>query len=42
MTAAIGLLINIAFYGLIFVFSLLFQREQGLTPLETGPRWRRS
>ena len=34
--AAIGLLINIAFYGLIFVFSLLFQREQGLTPLQTG------
>jgi DHA2 family methylenomycin A resistance protein-like MFS transporter len=36
VTAAMGLLINIAFYGLIFVFSLLFQREQGLTPLETG------
>jgi DHA2 family methylenomycin A resistance protein-like MFS transporter len=36
VSAAIGLLINIAFYGLIFVFSLLFQREQGLTPLETG------
>ena len=36
VTAAIGLLINIAFYGLIFVFSLLFQREQGLTPLDTG------
>ncbi len=34
--AAIGLLVNIAFYGLIFVFSLLFQREQGLTPLQTG------
>jgi DHA2 family methylenomycin A resistance protein-like MFS transporter len=36
VTAAMGLLINTAFYGLIFVFSLLFQREQGLTPLETG------
>jgi MFS transporter, DHA2 family, methylenomycin A resistance protein len=36
VSAAIGLLINTAFYGLIFVFSLLFQREQGLTPLETG------
>lgn len=36
VSAAIGLLINIAFYGLIFVFSLLFQREQGLTPLQTG------
>jgi DHA2 family methylenomycin A resistance protein-like MFS transporter len=35
-SAAIGLLINICFYGLIFVFSLLFQREQGLTPLQTG------
>ena len=32
VSAAIGLLTNIAFYGLIFVFSLLFQREQGLTP----------
>ena len=42
VTATMGLLINIAFYGLIFVFSLLFQREQGLTPLETGWRWRRS
>lgn len=34
--AAIGLLINTAFYGLIFVFSLLFQREQHLSPLQTG------
>ena len=34
--AAIGFLINIAFYGLIFVFSLVFQRVQGLTPLQTG------
>jgi DHA2 family methylenomycin A resistance protein-like MFS transporter len=36
VSAAIGLLINIAFYGLIFLFSLLFQREQHLTPLQTG------
>jgi MFS transporter, DHA2 family, methylenomycin A resistance protein len=31
-----GLLINIAFYGLIFVISLFFQRVQGLSPLTTG------
>jgi DHA2 family methylenomycin A resistance protein-like MFS transporter len=36
VSATIGLLINIAFYGLIFLFSLLFQREQHLTPLQTG------
>ncbi|MFZ0042633.1 MAG: MFS transporter [Solirubrobacteraceae bacterium] len=35
-SAGIGLLINVAFYGLIFVLSLLFQREQHLTPLQTG------
>ena len=34
--AAVGLLINTAFYGLIFVFSLLFQRGQHLSPLQTG------
>jgi DHA2 family methylenomycin A resistance protein-like MFS transporter len=34
--ALIGLLINTAFYGLIFTFSLLFQREQHLSPLQTG------
>jgi MFS transporter, DHA2 family, methylenomycin A resistance protein len=34
--ALIGLLINTSFYGLIFVFSLLFQREQHLSPLQTG------
>jgi MFS transporter, DHA2 family, methylenomycin A resistance protein len=33
---AIGLLINIAFYGLIFVFSLFFQRAQHLSALQTG------
>jgi MFS transporter, DHA2 family, methylenomycin A resistance protein len=35
-TTSIGLLINVAFYGLVFVFSLLFQREQGFTALRTG------
>ncbi|HLJ03928.1 MAG TPA: MFS transporter [Solirubrobacteraceae bacterium] len=35
-TAAIGLLINVCFYGLIFVFSLLFQRAHGLSPLDAG------
>ncbi len=34
--AAIGLLINVAFYGLIFVFSLFFQRAQHLSALRTG------
>jgi DHA2 family methylenomycin A resistance protein-like MFS transporter len=34
--SAIGLVINVAFYGLIFIFSLLFQREQHLSPLQTG------
>jgi DHA2 family methylenomycin A resistance protein-like MFS transporter len=34
--AAIGLLLNIAFYGLIFVLSLFFQRDQGRSALETG------
>jgi DHA2 family methylenomycin A resistance protein-like MFS transporter len=32
----IGLLINTAFYGLIFLLSLLFQREQHFSPLQTG------
>jgi DHA2 family methylenomycin A resistance protein-like MFS transporter len=32
----VGLFINVAFYGLIFVFSLLFQRVQGLSPLQAG------
>jgi DHA2 family methylenomycin A resistance protein-like MFS transporter len=34
--SAIGLLINIAFYGLIFVFSLYFQQTQHYSPLRTG------
>jgi DHA2 family methylenomycin A resistance protein-like MFS transporter len=33
---AIGLLINVAFYGLIFVFSLFFQRGQNFSALQTG------
>ncbi len=36
VSAAIGLLINVGFYGLIFVLSLFFQREQHLSPLQTG------
>jgi MFS transporter, DHA2 family, methylenomycin A resistance protein len=32
----VGLLVNIAFYGLIFVISLFFQGVQGLSPLLTG------
>ncbi len=35
-SAGMGLLINTAFYGLIFVLSLLFQRELRYSPLETG------
>ncbi len=31
-----GVLVNIAFYGLIFVFSLYFQRAHHLSPLWTG------
>lgn len=34
--ALLGLVINVAFYGLIFVFSLFFQREQGFSALEAG------
>jgi DHA2 family methylenomycin A resistance protein-like MFS transporter len=35
-TTLIGLLINVAFYGLLFVLSLLFQREQGFSALKAG------
>jgi MFS transporter, DHA2 family, methylenomycin A resistance protein len=35
-TSAIGLAVNIAFYGLIFVFSLYFQDVRGLSALQTG------
>jgi MFS transporter, DHA2 family, methylenomycin A resistance protein len=34
--ALVGLLVNVAFYGLIFVFSLYFQRVNGLSPFATG------
>lgn len=34
--SAQGLLINVAFYGLIFVFSLFFQRGQHLSAIQTG------
>jgi DHA2 family methylenomycin A resistance protein-like MFS transporter len=34
--ALIGLLHNVAFYGLIFVLSLSFQRLSGMDPLATG------
>jgi DHA2 family methylenomycin A resistance protein-like MFS transporter len=36
LTSLIGLLVNVAFYGLIFVFSLYFQRVNGLSPFATG------
>ena len=35
-TALVGLLVNVAFYGLIFVFSLYFQQVNGLSALWTG------
>jgi DHA2 family methylenomycin A resistance protein-like MFS transporter len=34
--SAIGLLVNVAFYGLLFVLSLFFQRAQHLSALATG------
>jgi MFS transporter, DHA2 family, methylenomycin A resistance protein len=34
--ALVGLLHNVAIYGLIFVLSLAFQRLRGLTPLDAG------
>ena len=36
LTALVGLLVNVAFYGLIFVFSLYFQRVNGWSPFSTG------
>jgi MFS transporter, DHA2 family, methylenomycin A resistance protein len=36
LAAAIGLAINIAFYGLLFVFSLYLQQINGFSPLQTG------
>ena len=36
LTALVGLLFNIAFYGLIFVLSLYFQTVNGWSPFATG------
>jgi DHA2 family methylenomycin A resistance protein-like MFS transporter len=36
VTALTGLLVNVAFYGLIFVLSLYFQRIDGWSPFATG------
>jgi MFS transporter, DHA2 family, methylenomycin A resistance protein len=36
LMSLVGVLVNIAFYGLIFVLSLYFQQQDGLTPLATG------
>jgi DHA2 family methylenomycin A resistance protein-like MFS transporter len=36
VTSVVGLLVNVAFYGLIFVFSLYLQRVNGLSPFATG------
>jgi DHA2 family methylenomycin A resistance protein-like MFS transporter len=36
LTSTIGLLVNVSFYGLIFVFSLYFQQIDGLSAFATG------
>lgn len=36
LTTAVGLMVNIAFYGLIFVLSLYFQQSNHWSPIETG------
>jgi DHA2 family methylenomycin A resistance protein-like MFS transporter len=36
LTSGVGLLVNVAFYGLIFVLSLYFQQINNLSPLATG------
>ena len=36
LTSLVGLLVNVAFYGLIFVFSLYFQRVNGMSAFATG------
>jgi MFS transporter, DHA2 family, methylenomycin A resistance protein len=36
LTSLIGLLVNVAIYGLIFVLSLYFQQINGLSAFETG------
>lgn len=33
---AVGFLVNVCFYGLIFLFSLLFQDQQGMSALRAG------
>jgi MFS transporter, DHA2 family, methylenomycin A resistance protein len=36
LTALVGLLVNVAFYGMIFVLSLYFQQVNGLSAFATG------
>jgi DHA2 family methylenomycin A resistance protein-like MFS transporter len=36
LTSLVGLLVNVAIYGLIFVFSLYFQQVNGWSPFVTG------
>src|SRR5450631_935044 len=36
LTSLVGLLVNVEFYGLIFVFSLYFQRINAMSPFATG------
>lgn len=36
IASIIGVIVNFAYYGLIFVFSLFFQLQQHLSPQETG------
>jgi MFS transporter, DHA2 family, methylenomycin A resistance protein len=36
LSVCAGLLVNVVFYGLIFIFSLYLQRHEGLSPLATG------
>jgi DHA2 family methylenomycin A resistance protein-like MFS transporter len=36
LSVVVGLWVNTAFYGLIFVLSLYFQKQGGLSPLRTG------
>jgi DHA2 family methylenomycin A resistance protein-like MFS transporter len=36
LASSVGLLVNAAFYGLIFVLSLYFQQVNGLSPFATG------
>src|SRR6185369_6774307 len=36
LTSMIGLLVNVAIYGLIFVLSIYFQQVNGLSAFETG------